>query len=114
MAEFKFSKLNDIGVLSIGGRFTLVDKDEFQALVEDNVDLSAMDLALDARHLDYIDSSGIGDFIKLKMEANKFKRQVYVFGLKDAVEKTFRSARLESVFEVMTEDEFKSQFNFNG
>ncbi len=114
MAEFKFTKLDNVGVLAVGGRFTLVDKDEFQALVEDHVDLSAMDVAVDARGLDYIDSSGIGDFIKLKMEANKNKKLVYVFGLKDAVEKTFRSARLESVFEVVTEDEFKKKFGYAG
>lgn len=110
MAEFTFTKADEIGILSVSGRFTLVDKDDFQAALEDNVELNAMDLAIDARNLDYIDSSGIGDFIKLKMEAAKFKRAVYVFGLKEAVEKTFRSARLESVFNVLTEEEFLAQF----
>lgn len=110
MAEFNYKKNDKIGILSISGRFTLVDKDEFMSAVQDNFDLTTDDIALDTRDLEYIDSSGIGDFIKLKMEVNKHQRSVFVFGLQDAVEKTFRSARLESVFSVLTEEEFAGQF----
>ena len=110
MAEFEYKKQGDLGVLAISGRFTLVDKDDFQAALGENFDLDSQDVALDARNLEYIDSSGIGDFIKLKMEVTKKNRAVYVFGLQEAVDKTFRSARLESVFTIMTEDEFAAKF----
>ncbi len=111
MAEFRFKDLDGTGLISIRGRFTLMDKDDFQGVLADNVDLDSQDVALDLRELDYVDSSGIGDFIKLKMEATKRNNSVFVFGLKDAVEKAFKSARLDSVFTILSDDESNQKFN---
>ena len=106
MAELEYQQKNNIGIISIGGRFTLVDKDDFQKLVKEEIDLSGMDVILDVTDLEYVDSSGIGDFIKLKMEAAKYKNSVFVKGIRDHVEQTFKSARLDSVFTLISEEEF--------
>ena len=109
MAKFHFQKLDSLGLITIKERFTLMDKDDFQSVLE-NVDLAEQEVALDLRNLEYIDSSGIGDLIKLKMESKKHNNAVYVFGIKGAVEKAFNSAKLDSVFTVLTEEEAQEKF----
>ncbi len=106
MAEFAYKGVSQGGVLTIQGRFTVQDKDTFTALMKDKVDLSQGSLFIDAAGLAYIDSSAIGDLLKVKMEATKHNKKVHIAGLNDQVLKIFKMACLDSVFVVMTDTEF--------
>jgi anti-anti-sigma factor len=110
MADFEVSKTGPITVVKISGRFTVEDKDEFMIITEDKIDLSSEGTCINTSDLKYIDSSGIGDLLKLKMEASKQNHTIYVMGLNEAIEKVFRMARLDSVFQMITEPEFKEKF----
>ena len=110
MAEFKVSKTGDITVIKIVGRFTVEDKDEFMLITQDKIDMQSVGTCIDTADLKYIDSSGIGDLLKLKMEAAKQEHNIYVMGLNEAIEKVFKMARLDSVFTMITPEEFQSRF----
>jgi len=111
MADFKFNKKDDISVAEISGRFTIEDKDMFQSVIKDKIDMSDRGTCIDATNLKYIDSSGIGDLLKLKMEAAKNNHSIYVIGLNESIFKVFKMARLDSVFAIMTPKEFQEKFN---
>lgn len=110
MAEFNHRDMKNHWLLAIKGRFTLVDKDHFQAALQNNQD-SDKTICLDASGLEFIDSSGIGDLLKLKMEAAKNQKQICIFGLHDAVLKSFKIAKLDSVFEILSKEEYQNRFS---
>ncbi|MCB1306613.1 MAG: STAS domain-containing protein [Leptospiraceae bacterium] len=104
--KFTFRREGNRALLGIEGRFTLEDKEDFLSFVSDSIDDQGGVLCIDARQLDYIDSSGIGDLIKLKMEAMKSFKRVCILGLTANMERVFRVSGLNSVFEVIDEAEY--------
>ncbi|HMU85005.1 MAG TPA: STAS domain-containing protein [Leptospiraceae bacterium] len=110
MASYAINNNYKIKVLEISGRFTIENRDEFQAFIKENVDMSAPGTCIDATDLGYIDSSGIGELLRLKMSAAKTNHVIYVFGLSDAILKMFKMSQLNHVFVIMTKEEFESQF----
>lgn len=95
-------------IMQLQGRLTVDDKQIFQSVVDDKVKSGSGVLGIDLNGLEYIDSAGIGDLIKLKMEAQRTYSGVYVFGLQSAVERVFRVSGLNSVFQIVTNEEFKN------
>ncbi|MBL8018411.1 MAG: STAS domain-containing protein [Leptospirales bacterium] len=110
MAQFEVRKLANADCIDVTGRFTLEDKDAFLDLMVGKLDLAARPVCIDCSQMDYIDSSGIGDMLKLRTEASRFNRPVILGSLKESVRRTFRTAQLESVFEILSEEEFKARF----
>lgn len=88
------------------GRLTIEDKQVFQSVVEEKVKSGNGVLGIDLNGLEYVDSAGIGDLIKLKMEAGRSYSGVYVFGLQSAVDRVFRVSGLNSVFDIISTEEF--------
>ena len=106
--ELTFNPKDQKAVLGLKGRFTLEDKEVFQNFVDQHVDGSHDILVLDMSQLEFIDSAGIGDLIKLKMGPAKDYKQLYVMGLQDAVERVFRVSGLIQLFDSITVDELDS------
>lgn len=108
MAQFETKSVGNKTVLSIEGRLTLDDKSSFDSYVEQNLQENDGSIfGINLIDLEYIDSAGIGDLIKLKMQASKiYEGGVYVFGVEGPVERVFRISGLSSVFEIVSEEEF--------
>lgn len=103
--ELNYSITDTRAVLSLAGRFTLDNKEQFQNFIDEHVDGAQDVLVLDMSQLEFIDSAGIGDLIKLKMGPAKHYKQLYVCGLQDAVERVFRVSGLVQLFEIIDPDE---------
>ncbi|MBE7439889.1 MAG: STAS domain-containing protein [Spirochaetales bacterium] len=110
MAEITFEDKGKVQVITISGRFTIEDKDQFQRTVKDRISFEKEASCILASDLKYIDSSGIGDLLKLKMEAAKGSHTIYVVGLNESIQKVFTMARLDSVFVMLTPDDYKEKF----
>lgn len=106
MAQFDIVTNGTKTSFSIEGKLTLEDKNAFSNYVEDKIYNGTGILGIDLSLLEYIDSAGIGDLIKLKMKAAKTFETVYVFGIEGAVEKVFKVSGLNSVFQIISESEF--------
>lgn len=106
--DLNYSTTDTRAVLSLGGRFTLDDKEQFQNFVDQHVDGAQDVLVLDMSGLEFIDSAGIGDLIKLKMGPAKNYKQLYVSGLQDSVERVFRVSGLIQLFEMISPEEIES------
>lgn len=57
-------------------------------------------LLVDFTDVDYIDSSGLATFIEYVREANTFKGQIALFGLKKKVRTIFDLVRLNELFTI--------------
>ena len=106
--ELNYSTTDTRAILSLAGRFTLDDKELFQNFVDQYVDGAQDVLVLDMSELEFIDSAGIGDLIKLKMGPAKSYKQLYVCGLQDSVERVFRVSGLVQLFEIIDSGEVDS------
>ncbi len=104
--NLNFEKDGEKSVVRLEGRFTLDDKELFQKFVEQHVDGSTRYLIIDTSSLDFIDSAGIGDLIKLKMGPGKGYEQLYVMGLSDSVERVFRVSGLIQLFETIDDEAY--------
>lgn len=110
MAQFQVKKLSNADCIVVSGRFTLEDKDAFLDIMTGKVDVANRQVCIDCSQMDYIDSSGIGDMLKLRTEAARYNRAVILGAMKESVRKTFRTAQLESVFEIVEEADFRTRF----
>lgn len=104
MEKFKCARDGSKTRLSLLGRFTIEDKAVFQEFTEQNLGDSGGALCVDVSELEYIDSSGIGDLIKLKMGAvNRYDR-ICLLGMSENIERVFRMAGINQIFEVIDEE----------
>jgi len=110
VASYNINDSYKIKVIEISGRFTIENRDEFQALIKEHVDLNGPGTCVDATELGYIDSSGIGELLRFKMLAAKHNHAIYIFGLSDSIFKMFKMSQLNHVFSVMTKEEFVEKF----
>lgn len=108
MAEIQFQQDGQRARLRVSGRFTIEDKADFQAIVQENLGDATGVLVVDVKDLAYIDSSGIGDLIKLKMDYGKQFARICLLGVPDSVSRVFRVSGLTQVFEAVDEDEYDS------
>ncbi|MBX7058735.1 MAG: STAS domain-containing protein [Leptospirales bacterium] len=108
MAKLEVRKNGNAVILSIKGRHTLHDKADFQAMLEDIKASGGSTLCVDVSAMEYVDSSGIGDLIKVKMESGKIFEQLLVYGMSEAVARSFRVSGLLQLFEIIDEAHFRT------
>lgn len=106
MASFVCKKNGDSVNIAISGRFTLHDKIDFQTMMADVKEQQGKTLCFDVRAMDYIDSSGIGDLIKVKMDSGKGFDRLLVYGMSEAVARSFRVSGLLQLFEQIDDEQF--------
>ena len=58
-------------------------------------------IVLDLAEVTYIDSSGIGEILKLFLESKNKGKQLVLAKVPPAVQKVFRSTRLDKVFNIL-------------
>jgi len=109
MADLELRKLATADVIVISGRFTLEDKSAFLDITE-KLDLANRGIGLDCGKMNYIDSSGIGDFLRLRTQAANFNKPLVFGNLEESVRKTFVTAQLASVFQILSAEDFKTRF----
>jgi len=109
MAEMSFQREGSRARFNVSGRFTIEDKADFQALVQDHMGepVAGDVLVVDVSDLAYIDSSGIGDLIKLKMDYGRQFARLCLLGVPDSVGRVFRVSGLNQLFETIEEEDYE-------
>lgn len=110
MAVIEVKKINGMALITIKGRFTIENKAEFQQAVHDDQDIVKGDIGIDAKSMHFIDSSGIGELLKLKVDTTKNEKKIYIFGLNDYITRIFKASRLDNAFVLLNPEEFQKRF----
>ena len=110
MAVIEVEKKKDLTLITIKGRFTIENKAEFQQAVHDDEEIVKGDIGIDARSMHFIDSSGIGELLKLKVDTNKNNKKIYIYGLNDYISKIFKASRLHVSFVLLKPEDFDKHF----
>lgn len=107
MSEISFQRDGDRARINVKGRFTIEDKADFLELAEDHLGETASALVVDVSELAYIDSSGIGSLIKLKMDYGQKYGRLCLLGVPDSVARVFRVSGLTQLFEAIEEEDYE-------
>lgn len=98
MAEIKYHSSAEVPTLQIAGDFTESDNEVFQT-VTGNIPAEEKELYLDLTELNYIDSAGIGNLLRLKMNSHKTGRTMKMSEASSEVMRIFRVSGITRMFE---------------
>lgn len=108
--ELKLSKLGDVKIIEIQGKFDIESTEEFENLFQKQIESNPGTIAIDMNKLEYIDSSGIGTLIKSLNTIKNQKGTLILVGLNNMILNVFKLAKLDMFFQIMSNDDFKAKF----
>ncbi len=73
-------------------------EDEFKSFIEREIENTDKDLVIDIKDLDYLDSTGLGLFMKIYKLAKEKDRSVSIINPKENILKLFKITDLTDVF----------------
>ena len=101
MFKANIDKKDDKLILKLKGDLDVYSEDEFKDFIEDELKGEDLDLVIDIKDLDYLDSTGLGMFMKIyKMNKEKGKR-VKIINPKENILKLFKITDLTDIFEMV-------------
>jgi anti-anti-sigma factor len=67
-------------------------------------------IGMNCKYLKSLDSSGLGLFIKFLKESTKLKVNLVFYNITDHISTLFDVSKLDSMFDIMTESDFKKTY----
>ena len=85
-------------LVEIKGDLDIYAEDEFKSFIEREIENTDKDLVIDIKDLDYLDSTGLGLFMKIYKLAKEKDRSVSIINPKENILKLFKITDLTDVF----------------
>lgn len=101
---------NDVYVISFKGDLLFNELDEAEKVFMEKITAKPRVIGLNCKSLISLDSSGLGLFIKFKKEAEKSQTRLVFLNITDHVSTLFDVSKLDSMFEIVAEADFKSAY----
>jgi len=102
--EMSVTEKNDFSIIKLKGEFDLHDVDDFEASLRELLK-KFKKFVIDFSNLEYIDSSGIGQFIRLQTDLANDDGVLYIFGLNDFISRIISMANLDTFFNIKSKAE---------
>ncbi|MDO5047123.1 MAG: STAS domain-containing protein [Anaerococcus sp.] len=90
-------------LVNLQGDLDVYSEDEFRDFIEENLTSKQKDVLIDLKDLDYLDSTGLGMFMKIYNDKKKADKSVRIINPKDNILKLFKITDLTGLFK-MVED----------
>lgn len=98
MFESKIYDKENFHLVEIKGDLDIYAEDEFKRFIEREIENTDKDLVIDIKDLDYLDSTGLGLFMKIYKLAKEKDRSVSIINPKENILKLFKITDLTDVF----------------
>ena len=92
---------NDKLVLDLSGDLDVYSEEEFKSLIEDEIETVNKDILIDIKNLDYLDSTGLGMFMKIYKIHEERGKKVKIINPKENILKLFKITDLTEIFEMV-------------
>lgn len=89
---------NDCVKIILTGEVDIYTSQDLKDKLYNIIDTSKMDLRIDCKELNYIDSTGLGIFVGSLKKAKQYDKKIYIANLKDNIKKLFIITGLDRVF----------------
>jgi anti-sigma B factor antagonist len=100
----------DVLIMVFKGDLIFNELDEADKLFMENLAKKPRAIGLDCKRLVSLDSSGLGLFIRFSKESVKAGVRLVFMNITDHVSTLFDVSKLDSMFEILPEAEFKKQY----
>lgn len=101
MFKANIDKKNDYLILNLAGDLDVYSEEEFRDFIEDELKDKNLDLVIDIKDLDYLDSTGLGMFMKIYKMYKENGRKVKIINPKENILKLFKITDLTDIFEMV-------------
>lgn len=110
MLTIDCSEHKDLLIISLDGELIFNEMKEADKLISEKLAKKPRVVAMNCKKLNSLDSSGLGLFIKFSKEAKKMNTRLVFLEITDHVSTLFDVSKLESIFEIMSQDDFDKTF----
>jgi len=97
--KLSFQEYEHICVLTLSGEFTEDDTGQFRRSVSDRIEAGARHVLLDCEHLEFVDSSGLEAWLRVREEVGEQGGQFRLIKPDENVGKILEITRLDKSFE---------------
>jgi anti-sigma B factor antagonist len=94
-----------IEILAIKGELDLSNVAVVKTIIDKEISAGKINMVIDMRDLEYIDSSGIGVFINTMNKIRAHKGRFVLMALRDSVSRIFSLTKLTAFFTIIKEEE---------
>lgn len=101
MFKANIDKKDDYLILNLAGDLDVYSEEEFRDFIEDELKDKNLDLVIDIKDLDYLDSTGLGMFMKIYKMYKEKGQKVKIINPKENILKLFKITDLTDIFEMM-------------
>ena len=101
MFKANIEKKDDYLILNLAGDLDVYSEEEFRDFIEDELKDKNLDLVIDIKDLDYLDSTGLGMFMKIYKMYKEKGQKVKIINPKENILKLFKITDLTDIFEMM-------------
>lgn len=98
MFESKIYDKEKFLLIEIKGDLDIYSEDEFRSFIEKEIEGADKDMVIDIKDLDYLDSTGLGLFMKIYKIAKEKDKTVSIINPKENILKLFKITDLTDVF----------------
>jgi len=106
-----FSDHNDVLIISLNGELIFNDMEDADRVIMEKISAGPKVIGMNCKKLHSLDSSGLGLFIKFSKEAKKHDIKLVFLDITDHVSTLFDVSKLDSIFELMSEEDFRKTFS---
>ena len=101
MFKANIDKKDDYLILNLAGDLDVYSEEEFRDFIEDELKDKNLDLVIDIKDLDYLDSTGLGMFMKIYKMYEENGQKVKIINPKENTLKLFKITDLTDIFEMV-------------
>ena len=98
MFESKIYDKEKFLLIEVKGDLDIYSEDEFRSSIEKEIEGADKDMVIDIKDLDYLDSTGLGLFMKIYKIAKEKDKTVSIINPKENILKLFKITDLTDVF----------------
>ena len=101
MFKANIDKKDDYLILNLAGDLDVYSEEEFRDFIEDELKDKNLDLVIGIKDLDYLDSTGLGMFMKIYKMYEENGQKVKIINPKENILKLFKITDLTDMFEMV-------------
>lgn len=110
MLTIECTEQKDVCIISLNGELVFNETEDADKTIMEKIAKKPRVIAMDCKRLHSLDSSGLGLFIKFSKEAKKSNISLIFLNITDHISTLFDVSKLDSIFEIMPEDEFNKTY----
>lgn len=88
-------------LIRLKGDLDVYSEEDFRDFIENNISPENKDIIIDIEELDYLDSTGLGMFMKIYNDNKEKGKKVKIINPKDNIKKLFEITDLTEIFEMV-------------